>query len=138
MKLSEKQEDREPQTLFILLYLLIDPLLVDWSGGKSYGPLAISQVILLRQDIRCVPTAGMNMITTQLSLHPLLVLKRLVWIYTLHSARPARPFRGRVLCEQRKLTRQFPLLRFHHFQSWIEFMSAGCATNAIRFDRKFI
>jgi hypothetical protein len=28
--------------------------------------------------------------------------------------------------------------RFHHFQSRIEFMPAGRATNAIRFDRKFV
>jgi hypothetical protein len=31
-----------------------------------------------------------------------------------------------------------PLLGFHHFQSRIEFMAAGRATDAIRFDRKFV
>jgi hypothetical protein len=31
-----------------------------------------------------------------------------------------------------------PLLGFHHFQSRIEFMPAGRATDAIRFDRKFV
>ena len=30
------------------------------------------------------------------------------------------------------------LLGFHHFQSRIEFMPAGRATDAIRFDRKFV
>ena len=29
-------------------------------------------------------------------------------------------------------------LRFHHFQSSIEFMPAGRATDAIGFDRKFV
>jgi hypothetical protein len=31
-----------------------------------------------------------------------------------------------------------PSLRFHHFQSRIEFMPAGRATDAIRFDCKFV
>jgi hypothetical protein len=31
-----------------------------------------------------------------------------------------------------------PLLGFHHFQSRIEFMPAGRATDAIRFDCKFV
>jgi hypothetical protein len=50
----------------------------------------------------------------------------------------ARACRGRALREHRTTDLAVPLLRFHHFQSRIEFMPAGRATDAIRFDRKFV
>lgn len=40
-------------------------------------------------------------------------------------------FLGHTMREHRIPTRQSPSLCFHHFQSSVEFMPAGCATDAI-------
>ena len=65
-----------------------------------------------------------------------LSLQGVVWIYP-----PSRASTEHILIV-RGLRAQGPAraapLRFHHFQSRIEFMSAGCATDAIRFNRKFV
>ena len=55
----------------------------------------------------------------------------------LECARRTRPFRGRAFREQED-DQANPSLCFHHFQSRIEFMPAGRATDAIRFDCKFV
>jgi len=55
-----------------------------------------------------------------------------------YCTRPARAFWGHGLGEHRTLTRQSSLSRLHHFQSRIEFMTAGRAADAIRFNCKFV
>ena len=66
----------------------------------------------------------------------LLLLQGVAWLI-LECARRTRSFRGRAFREQED-DQDTPSLCFHHFQSRIEFMSAGRATDAIRFDRKFV